>query len=172
VATLYEIRGDCIALDEILLECDGDITAPEAEKVVMKWFDEVGEDLTDKLEAYGEVIREMESRALVRRMEGERLLAQAKVQENSAEGLKERLLWFMNDRGLGKVETDKFRFSVAKNGGQLPLIIDEARVPEHFQRQEWFIDKDKIREHLMAPHGEYLSTFASFGERGQHLRIK
>ena len=167
--TLYEIREDCIALDEILTGADGDITDPAVEEVVMAWFEEVGDDIDDKLEAYGVVIREMESRALVRRMEGERLIAQAKVQENSARGLKERLLWFMGDRGVTKVETPKFRFSIAKNGGQLPLVINEQEVPEDYLAVEYRVNKEKIREHLKS--GGLLS-FAKFGERGEHLRIK
>lgn len=167
--TLYEIRGDCIALDEILTGADGDITDPAVEEAVMAWFDEVGEDIEDKLEAYGVVIREMESRALVRRMEGERLVSQAKVQENSARGLKERLLWFLGERGVKRVETDKFRFSVAKNGGQLPLVIDEQGVPDDYLVVEHRVDKEKIRVWLKD--GGRLS-FAKFGERGEHLRIK
>jgi hypothetical protein len=102
-------------------------------------------------------------------MEGERLVSQAKVQENSARGLKERLLWFMGERDVRKVETDKFRFSVAKNGGQLPLVIDDQGVPDDYLVVEHRVDKEKIRDCLKD--GGLLS-FAKFGERGEHLRIK
>jgi hypothetical protein len=62
------------------------------------------------------------------------------------------------------------RIKVVKNGGKLPLSIDEGCVPEEYIKKVVVEspDKEKIRAALES--GEVL-PFASLGERGTHLKI-
>ena len=60
---------------------------------------------------------------------------------------------------------------IQKNGGMLPLILSEApeRLPEAFRRVSYEADNEAIRKAL--DEGQELD-FASYGERGESLRIK
>jgi hypothetical protein len=71
-----------------------------------------------------------------------------------------------------KVETERFKLSVRKNGGKVPVIVtDETALPTEYRvpRVTEVIDKDGIREALEA--GKPVPG-AALGERGQRLELK
>jgi hypothetical protein len=76
----------------------------------------------------------------------------------------------MENAGLKEVTTDMHRIKVVKNGGKLPLSIDDGCVPDEYIKKVVVEspDKEKIRAALES--GEVL-PFASLGERGTHLKI-
>tara|TARA_R100000654_G_scaffold41242_2_gene67364 strand:+ start:1261 stop:1770 length:510 start_codon:yes stop_codon:yes gene_type:complete len=169
VSTLYEISDDLKALEELLIEQGGDVSTPADEDVVMSWLQENQEQLEKKLENYGRMIRELEARSKARLEEAKRLKTRATVDANAAQNLKERLMWFMQERGTKKVETDSFRFSVRKNGGRAPLIYDANDVPKDYMMVFPTPNTTKIREEL--EQGINL-PFARLGERGTTLSMR
>lgn len=74
-----------------------------------------------------------------------------------------------NAKGKHIVEGKCFRFQIDNNGGKLPLIVDEEKVPDGYKKVILQTDMDRIRAALDA--GENLG-FAHYGERGTHLSIK
>jgi hypothetical protein len=94
----------------------------------------------------------------------------SKTLENNMIRLNDYMKMCMENAGIKEIETDMHRFKIVKNGGKLPLSIDEGCVPEEYIKKVVVEspDKEKIRAALES--GEVL-PFASLGERGTHLKI-
>ena len=169
--TLYDISDDLLALEAILIEAGGDVSDPEADQAVDQWLAELGSARNEKIDAYCALYREFETRAKAREAEAARLLKLAEQDGNAASRLRSRLLYFFELHRISKLETDRFRLTVANNGGALPLFVDcePEALPDGYQKIRIEADKAAIREAL--EEGEELS-FAHFGERGRHLRIR
>lgn len=170
--TIYEISEDMAALDALLAETGGEIT-PEAEAAFNAFEAELAANLHAKTDAYCALIAEIDARASARKAEAKRLADRAKTDERTADALRERLRFVWEQRGLGKVETDRFTVSIAKNGGKAPLDIrcGVEDLPAWAVKTETIVsaDKDAIRARLDA--GEKLS-FASLMERGTRISIR
>jgi len=168
--TLYDISNDLLELESILMEAGGDVTDPEADEVVDRWLEACGAR-DDKIDAYCSLFREFETRAKARETEASRLFDLASADLNAAKRLRERLLYFFELHRISKLETDRFRLTVANNGGALPLFVDgePEALPEEYQRVRIEADKAAIREAL--EQGAPLD-FARLGDRGRHLRIR
>lgn len=94
----------------------------------------------------------------------------AKTLENNIIRLNDYVKTCMENAGINEIETDMHRLKIVKNGGKLPLKIEDSCVPESYMRKEIkeVPDKEKIRAALES--GECL-TFAHFGDRGTRLKI-
>jgi len=171
--TLLDIGDDMTALDDLVDEMGGDVSDPQIESIIDRWFNDLQENLKDKVDGYCAYITELEGRASIRKAEKQRLEKLQKSDEALAAKLRERLKYFFLDRGLPKLDTTRYRISVRKNGGKLPLIIkdeaDPALVDERFHKVEYKFNTDSIREAL--DKDEKLE-FAHYGERGTSLQIK
>lgn len=171
--TLYEIHSDLAALEDLLLETGGDVTDADTEAAIDAWLSETGEAVAAKLDRYAALIREMEERSESRKVEADRLSQLASADANAAKRLKDRLHWFCTEHGLTKVDTARFRISVAGNGGKTPIRLsvepDALPVAYRIETVVRKADMEAIREALEA--GESLS-FAEMLPRGSHLRIR
>lgn len=169
--SLFEISEDMQALEELIEENENDLTDDQIE-TICKWAECNMDEFENKVDNYSALIRILEARAKIRKEEAKRLTDRSRVDENAAKRLKERLLFVFKSRDVGKLETKRFRVSVAKNGGVIPLVIDGVSVddvPEKFKRVSYDFDKDEIRRALES--GEEI-TGCSLGERGESIRIK
>ena len=170
--TIYEISEDMAALDALLAETGGEIT-PEAEAAFNAFEAELAANLHAKTDAYCALIAEIDARAAARKAEAKRLADRAKADERTSDALRERLRFVWETRRLGKVETDRFTVSLARNGGKAPLDIrcgvDELPAWAIKRETVVTVDKDAIRSRLDA--GEPLD-FASLMERGTRINIK
>ena len=171
--TLYQIADDLRALEALLVEAGGDISSPEALAAVEAWEAELSTNLASKVDNYCCLITEIELRAAARKVEMMRLAGLASVDETAAKALRERLLFVLQARNVPKVDTERFRVSVAKNGGKAPLDVrvgpDELPAWAVKKRTVVETDKDAIRARLES--GESL-PFATIMERGTRLVIK
>lgn len=178
--TLYEIAADLAALDALLADVGGDVTEEAAEAAVDAWLAETGAALREKLDGYAALIREREASAKARDEEAARLAALARADANTAKRLKDRLAWFLNERGEKKpIETPRFRISLCANGGPLPvsLLVPPADLPADLreERVSHHALTDLIRQQLAT--GEPVldangAPLAVLGQRGYHVRIK
>lgn len=174
MSTLLEISDDLRSLDQLIGEIaseGGDIT--QVEDTLNQWFGELGAQRDQKIDNYCALIAEMQLRSAARKEESERLMKRVKVDENSASFLKAKLKSFFEEHNIQKIETDRYRVSIAKNGGATPIEYTEPveRAPQEYQRRkvETLYDTDKVRAALDA--GKVL-PFAKLGERGTRLAIK
>jgi hypothetical protein len=171
--SLFSISADMAALDAILHETGGDLSAPDAEEILNRWEEELASDLHGKLDDYCGLIRETEARAEARKAEADRIAELAARDRKTAESLRERLRFVFDLRGLPAQDTARFRISLVRNGGKAPLEV-RARaeeLPEWAVKTETVrsIDKERIREAL--ERGEDLS-FARILERGNRISIR
>ncbi len=172
--TLWEIDANMIALDEILEENGGEISDPQVEAILDEWFAECKSDLNNKVDGYVGFIAELTARAEVRKAEADRLAFRAKVDNNLKNSLKERLKLFLEAKAMKKLETKRYKVTVAGNGGKLPLQLSPKmqehpeNLPAVYQKIQISPNTDAIRTDLEA--GKPID-FASLGERGTHLRI-
>jgi hypothetical protein len=168
--TLLDITDDLQALDDLLAEAGGDISGVEG--TVDAWLAELEADLVGKVDNYAALITAMVARAEVRKAEADRLQRRAKSDVEHARFLKERLKLALQDRGISKLETPRYRIGVSKVGGSAPVIIpDPARVDPQFVRVTELRspDKDAIRKALEA--GKAVAG-AELGTRGTCLTIR
>lgn len=169
--SLWKIEEDLTVLEDLLEECEGDITQCEA--TIDAWFAELTTEAASKLDGYAGYIQELLARAEDRKEESERLAHRAKVDANLAGYLKDRMLEFFIARGWPKLETKRYKLTVCNNGGKIPLkvLVPAHELPERFRQQriEYVARTDEITKALES--GEEL-PFAALGERGKHIRIK
>ena len=123
-------------------------------------------EFEEKAEQIAKIVRNFETDNMGLQSEIDRLQAMATSNSNQIKYLKNYLYEQMKAVGKDKFATALFKFSICKNGGELPMeIIGE--VPDQYKKL--VEDNAKIRTALKG--GEVLK-FAFLGERGEHLRIK
>lgn len=173
--TLYELSEDLAAINDLLTEVGGEITAEDVELIIDSWLEEARDALTGKLDNYVSLIRQFEARADWRKKEAARLRERAEIDQSAADRLKARLKWFFEKHALERFDTPRFGISLAKNGGKTPIVYapvvesSPASLPEEFHKRTITADKEAIRAAL--ERGEQLE-FAALGERGRSIRIR
>jgi hypothetical protein len=167
--SLYAIQNEIESLIDALLEGGGtDMAANEALEQHLAGLDAA---LDEKAEAYASVIRSLELRARARKDEASRIRDLAEADEAVADRLKKRLKEAMEATGKTKIDTPRFKLSVAGNGGKAPLVIDGSAddLPPQFRVVRHEPNKDAIRAALEA--GQAVPGCALL-PRGTSLRIK
>ena len=163
MATLYDITGRMVEL--LSIADDEDIEAD----VFKDTLEGLEGEYDDKIEAYCKAIKNMESDAKAFDEESKRLKAKKEKLEHNIDRMKKTVfesLKLMDKRSAGgKV----LKASIQINGGRLPLVVEEEKVPFEFQKVKTEPNNDAIRDALDA--GVELD-FAHYGERGESLRIK
>ncbi len=171
--TLYDISREFSALEELLQGIDGDVT-PEQQAQLDEFLKGLEKDRDAKIDGYCGLIRDLEARRAARKAEAERFAKLAKFDENKVKRLKWVLLNFFRLHNVERVETVRFRLRRASNASA-PVIVGERflnfpeELPERFRTVEFVPNLKEIKKAL--DDGETLD-FASFGEKGENLRIE
>ena len=171
MTTLFAISADMQSLDDLLSEKE-DFNDPEIQKIICAWAEENQGNFDLKVDNYAALIKTMEARASVRRDESKRLANRARIDEDAARSLKDRLKLVFQDRKIKKLETARFCVSIAKNGGLCPLEVDESKIkdlPENCKRIIVEPDKETIRKEIES--GKEI-VGCKLLERGESLRIR
>lgn len=173
--SLFSISDDLLALADLLTEVGGDVSDDDAGAALESWFDALGDERDRKIDAYCALIQEMTARSKAREDEAKRLQRLAVVDLDAVKRLKDRLKAFLDLHGLTKLETARFKVSVAKNGGLSPLIYPgeweehPETAPPEWQKRIVTVNLAALREAVEA--GQEIPG-CSLAERGTHLRIK
>jgi Mg2+ and Co2+ transporter CorA len=127
--------------------------------------------IEDKADGYARVITQAKAEIDSIDDEIKRLTAMKKSRKNTVDRLKENLFNAMKETGKTKFKTDLFAFSIAKNGGKIPVVVDveTADLPDDLVNIVEKPDLDALRDYIERT-GDL--TYAHFGERGESLRIK
>ena len=165
--TLYELN---VQMQEIL---DMAESGEFDEELISNTLEGVEGEIEIKLDSYGVIIIELQADIEKIDQEIKRLTSKKKTIANSINYLKNMVMQTMGTLNTRKVKGDKFTWTIAKNGGKAPLIIDESMpaicLPEEYQLWDVKPNKDVIRQDLEA--GKQL-PYARLGERGESLRLK
>jgi len=127
--------------------------------------------IEDKADGYARIITQAKAEIDSIDAEIKRLTTMKKSRKNTVDRLKENLFNAMKETGKTKFKTDLFAFSIAKNGGKIPVVVDveTADLPDDLVNIVEKPDLDALRDYIERT-GDL--TYAHFGERGESLRIK
>jgi hypothetical protein len=167
--SLYAIQTELATIVDRLLDTP---ESPEVQAELTCVLEGLDAALTDKAEDYVLVIRELEARAEARTAEARRMRELAGCDMALAERLKERLKGAMEASGRLKIDTERFKISVQRNGGKVPVAIDPTAMDlwdGKFVRVKREPDADTIRQALEA--GQEV-VGCSLMERGTSLRVR
>lgn len=165
---LYQITSELQAVIDGILE--GGIDSPEAQQALDEHLAGLDEALDQKAEDYAAVIMSLQARSDARAAEAKRIRELANADATVAQRLKERLKQAMETTGRARIDTTRFRLTVANNGGKQPMLIeDESAIPPEFFVQVPQVDKECIRTAL--ENGRTVPG-CSLAPRGTSLRIK
>lgn len=165
MSSLYELTGFYLQLAEML---DDPTTDQES-------FQETMEAISDAIEVkadnYAKIIRNTEESIESIENELKRLTERKTSLKNNVKRMKDNLQDCMIATGKRKFKTDLFSFSIQKNGGKIPVIVDveTSMLPDDFVIVTEKPDLTAIGTFLQThPNCEW----AHYGERGESLRIK
>ena len=167
--SLFQLSEEILQLRQIL-----DSTEHEADTIdaVEAYLTTLSQDRDKKLDNYAALMRELEARARIRQDEAKRLEAIAKRDLDTVERLKERLRLVFTMHEWRSVETDRFRITLAQNGGKQKLVVSvpPEDLEDRFRRTETKIlsDNDALREALAD--GEVIEG-VHLEDRGTTIRI-
>ena len=168
--TIFEITGEWETLVTMLEEAGGDVSDPEVAAFVDSCFNEIETNLESKVDGYVQVLNELKVRADARKAEADRLMKRSRVDIATMKTMKERLSYALMSIGREKIETERFKVTVANAGGKQPMTLDDTALPPDWVdvKQVETPAKDRIRAYLEA--GNDL-PFARLEERGKVLRV-
>lgn len=167
MSNLFELTEEYMQLLEMAEDPDID---PE---VLADTMEGLTGEIEDKADGYAYVIDSINADIDTIDNEIKRLQARKKTLTANVDSIKRNLYNAMLAIGKRKLKTAKHSFTIAKNGGKIPVVyapvIEIEKIPAEFVKVEWDVDKDAVREYLES--GNELD-FAHLGERGESLRIK
>ena len=165
MSSLYNLTNDYETVLNMLYDEDID------EQMILDTLEGIEGEIEDKADGYAKIMKELQAVARAKQDEADRLNKGAKVLINRLNTLKQNLFNAMKETGKTKFATDLFSFNIQKNGGKLPLIIDDIEIipEEYFKHTEKELDNTKIRQ---AIDSGIDIPFAHYGEQGESLRIK
>lgn len=162
--TIYEITGQYKLLENAMA------LNPDDESLQAE-FDKIEDAIEVKADNYAKVIRNLQADVEAIKTEEKRLYDRRKVIENNIKSCKNNLMWSMKQTGKEKFKTELFSFSVAKNGGKAPLVVDvpPAELPAELQSVTIDADKDALRKYIEET-GDL--SYGHFEDKGEHLNIR
>lgn len=141
MATLYELSGDYLQVQRMI---------EDGFEGLEDTLESLQGPLHEKLEAYGMVIRNIESDVEGLKAEEKRLADRRKTMENGIKRMKLSMHDAMSSTGERKIKGEKFTFTIQKNPPSLKLV-DESLIPKEFLVEVApSIDKKAIMERLKA----------------------
>lgn len=163
MANIYELKNVYLNLQEHIKLADD-----EAFESILETIDD---EIENKAEAYACIIKNTESDIEGIKAEEQRLKEMRKGYEARIKRLKDTLFNCMKETGKTKFKTKLFNFSIQKNGGALPVMVD---VDTSKLKDEFVIVTEKPDLNAIAKYIEETGdvSFAHLGERGESLRIK
>lgn len=166
--SLYELSSECQQLLAMWESAEND----DDRIAISDKLATLSTDLSAKADAYCALIKVAETRADARGHEVERMRKLEKSDNALASQLRHALLTAMTLTNTDRLNTDRFRVSVARNGGKLPLLIERGvEIPALYMVTETteIADKDLIRDAL--ERGVEIAG-CRLGERGTRLDIR
>jgi len=159
--TLYELTEEARELQDMIEEYPLETFSDTIESLQLM--------IEDKADSYAAVNQNITNEISALKAEEERLRARRNALERNQLRLMKAIREAMNALGKTKIKTEKFTFSVSKNGGLQPIKVDAEKLPDKFKKVIMEPDSDRIREAIKA--GETIPGVEVL-PRGEHLTIK
>lgn len=163
--TLYELTHDYMFLLEMMEDEDID------PQVINDTLEALGGAIEEKADNYAIILQTLSNNIMDLENEIQRLTKRKKSLESNVERMKNNLTYSMRTVGKTKFRTNRFSFSIQKNGGALPvkLKVNPDQLPTELQTITVKANNKAIADYINNT-GD--TTYAEFGERGESLRIR
>lgn len=162
---LYELAEQYKALEDLSYDPEVD------EQVYRDTMEGLWGEIEEKADGYAKIIAGMKYDIEALKAEEERLNARRKALEQRSKWLKDNLEANMREIGKLKFKTDLFSFSIQKNGGLQPLVIDGVLddIPGRFLIPQPPVPNNEAIRRLLA---DKQVDWAHLEPRGESLRIR
>jgi hypothetical protein len=172
--TLYNLTQELETLETMVIEAfeeRGGLSVDE-ETYIDQVINEIRSGSKEKLVGYAKVLLGMKARQEMVEAEYRRLRSKAEALKNAQSKLKSAVQFYMETAGLKKVEAGAFTFTVCKNGGKKPLLINclPDALPEEYQLKTISANTDLLRKDIET--GNCNIENVELRERGVHVRVK
>lgn len=168
--SLFDIAEDIRLLEDMVPTVEDDQEQMES---IVEFLEEAHGEMSAKIDNYCELISEIKARIEVRKQRIKEMQALVKTDENTVKRLVEVLKWYFESHEIKRMDTERHRVTIAKNGGKTPVSVQEDYpinlVPDEYVTVVRKLNLDAIREALEA---KSELPFATLGERQTSLRIK
>ena len=159
--TLYELTEEAKELQDMIEEYPPETFSDTIESLQLM--------IEDKADSYAVVNQNITNEIAALKAEEERLRERRCALERNQLRLMKAIREAMNALGKNKIKTEKFTFSVSKNGGLQPIKVDAEKLPDKYKKVIMEPDNERIREAIKA--GETIPGVEVL-PRGEHLTIK
>lgn len=159
--TLYELTEEARELQDMIEEYPPETFSDTIESLQLM--------IEDKADDYAKVNLNINNEITALKAEEERLSTRRKGLERNQIRLLSALKEAIKALGKTKIKTEKFTYSVSKNGGLQPINVDGEKLPDKYKKVIVEPDNDRIREAIKA--GETIPGVEVL-PRGEHLTIK
>lgn len=159
--TLYELTEEARELQDMIEEYPPETFSDTMEGLQLM--------IEDKADSYAAVNQNITNEITALKAEEERLRTRRSALERNQMRLMKAIREAMNALGKTKIKTEKFTFSISKNGGLQPIKVDAEKLPDKFKKMIVEPDNEHIREAIKA--GETIEGVEVL-PRGEHLTIK
>jgi len=164
---LYETSNAARELEAMLTESDGELT--EAMEGHFDILAQQAENLPAAIDDVLSLVAEIEHRAAARKAEADRLKARAKRDEAVAEWFRGQVLRAMQAQGMKKVESPRWRVTLAMPGGKRALEI-VGEVPDAYKFETTTVETDLAYIRKVLENGATL-PFARLVEKQPYLKV-
>lgn len=176
MASLYKLTNDLKQLQVMLERLDEldetQIDEDGERQAILDTIESVEVVLTDKVDGYCKLIRNIEGNIDEIDNEIKRLQSRKKRKQNHIKWLKENLQNSMETQGKRKVETPLFNVSIAKSGQRkLTPLVEAKDMPEDFVKVEYKVNSKALKD-FMKNNGTDCCEYAKLEPATESLRIK
>lgn len=144
--TFLQLVTQSHIITEALVEADGELT-PEIEKLI----EQSSLDLSDKMDRYYFVMRDLEQKAALAKERAAEWTSIAKLHSNALERMQERVLYGLQELGVTEIAGREVTFKRQVNPPKA-VVNDESLIEPQYLKTEVVakIDKAKIAADLKA----------------------
>lgn len=165
MGSLYELSEQYKILEDMSYDPEVD------EQAIRDTMEALWGEIEEKADGYAKIIAGMKYDIEALKAEEQRLNARRKTLEARSEWLKDNLEANMREIGKTKFKTELFSFSIQKNGGLQPLVIDGLieDIPGRFLVPQPPVPNSEAIRKLLE---EKQVDWAHLEPRGESLRIR
>jgi len=157
------------AIDELLMECEGEVSDESVELIVNNWMAEITSDLANKADNYK--YRQDDMSQMQEQFKKMEILYRSarKSLERVEESLKDKMKLAMAQMNVTEIQGNQFKYKLSDSAPSVE-ITDETQLPAKFCREKVILEVDKaaVKEHVLATGEEIPGVILT---RGKTLRV-
>jgi hypothetical protein len=140
--SLIDLSKETQEFEQKILEAEGEIT-PEIEKSLA----ELTKDLANKVDNYEMLMKGLEARTELFRMQSQRFTKAAISIDNLIERLRDNIKIAMTHMNVTELQGNFIKWKLSSSNSKL-VIDDQSLIPEKYKKVEISIDKAKVKDAL------------------------